>query len=301
MKKMIATALLGLGLTSYSQQLPSRFTMDDFEKQVLAFEPKKNKDVSDKDYGYGKMILKETKEAVRNKPENFNLADYFNVLSALASLKEPKETLDIAFRKFSAAEGSCEYILSFESTVKNNLKYDAIREAYDQELTKCKEDTAVEKSFDLSAYATSNHLDPSLVERIYNVHLKDQRYRNTDSTKKISSKQHLLDKENQVTVDSLYRVHTAYVGKNRVGKKFESVMWAVIQHSNVEMMERYLPVVKKAVLDKELEVAPLKMLIDRFYGLKYGYQIFGSQGDGFGFKTADEKTIKEVKLEYGIE
>jgi len=301
MKKMIATVLLGLGLTCHAQQLPSRFTMEGFEIQVLAFEPKKNKEVSDKDYAYGKMILKETKEAARNKPENFNLADYFNVLSALASLKEPKETLDIAFRKFAAAEGSCEYILSFESTVKNNRKYDAIREAYDQQLTRCKADTAREKEFDVSRYATSNLLESSLVKRIYNVHLKDQRYRSTDGTKKMSDMQHLLDKENQVTVDSLYRVYAAYVGKNRVGEKFESVMWAVIQHSNVQMMERYLPVVQKAVLDKQLEVAPLKMLIDRFYGLKYGYQIFGSQGDGFGFKTADEKTIKEVKSKYGIE
>jgi len=77
-------------------------------------------------------------------------------------------------------------------------------------------------------------------------------------------------------------------------------MWAVIQHSNLEMMERYLPVIQKAVKDKELNIVPLKMLIDRFYGLKYGYQIFGSQS-GFGFEMADEKTRKEIELKYGIE
>jgi len=41
------------------------------------------------------------------------------------------------------------------------------------------------------------------------------------------------------------------------------------------------------------------MLIDRFYGLKYGYQIFGSQS-GFGFEMADEETRKKIELKYGI-
>jgi hypothetical protein len=102
-------------------------------------------------------------------------------------------------------------------------------------------------------------------------------------------------------IDALYKKYETYIGRSLVGKKFENVMWAVIQHSNIDMMERYLPVIKKAVTDKEIEVGPLKMLIDRFYGLKYGYQIFGSQGEGFGFKLADEKTKNEIKIMYGIE
>jgi hypothetical protein len=65
-----------------------------------------------------------------------------NVLSTLASLKEPKETLDTAFGTFAAAEGSCEYILSFESSIQNIRKHGAPWEADYQELTKCKADTA---------------------------------------------------------------------------------------------------------------------------------------------------------------
>ena len=67
------------------------------------------------------------------------------------------------------------------------------------------------------------------------------------------------------------------------------------------MMEKYLPVVHIAVKEKELSTTPLKMLIDRYYGLKYGYQVFGSQSSDFGFKMADEKKRKEIKLKYGIE
>ena len=42
------------------------------------------------------------------------------------------------------------------------------------------------------------------------------------------------------------------------------------------------------------------MLIDRFYGSKYGYQVFGSQS-GFGFELADDKKRKEIEIKYGIE
>ncbi len=56
----------------------------------------------------------------------------------------------------------------------------------------------------------------------------------------------------------------------------------------------------KAVTKKELDASPLKMLIDRYYGLKYGYQIFGTQS-GFGFKLADDKRRKKIELKYGID
>ncbi|RZJ91953.1 MAG: hypothetical protein EOO20_03465 [Chryseobacterium sp.] len=302
MRKSIILITLIFGFTtSYSQELSTKFTLENFETQVLNYSPKKIPNVSDKDYNYGIMILNETKEAVKNKPGNFNLADYFNILNAFLSLKETKENVNVAFKKFVAAKGSCEYIIAFESSIKSNPKYDIVREDYNQQLNKCRSNTDVKKELDISEYAKLNNLNFSLIEKIYNVNINDQKYRSYNGVKKIPNGQQVLDKKNQAIIDSLYKTNKTYIGRSLVGKKFENVMWAVVQHSNAEMMERYLPVIKKAVFDKEIEVAPLKMLIDRFYGLKYGYQIFGSQGDGFGFKSADEKTKKEVKMKYGIE
>ncbi|KFC19543.1 hypothetical protein IO90_09670 [Chryseobacterium sp. FH1] len=285
----------------YSQALSNKFTVDNFENQILNYNPNKIPFVSDKDYNYGIMILKETRDSVKNKPENFNLADYFNILMAFLKLNETNENINVAFKKFVNAKGSCEYILAFESSFKNSPNYDIIRENYNQQIAKCQSNTEVEKELDISEYSRSNHLNFYLVEKIYNIGINDQKYRSSDRKNGLSDSQQVLDKKNQAIIDSLYKTHKTYIGRSLVGKKFESVMWAVIQHSNVEMMEKYLPVIKKAVLDKELEVVPLKMLIDRFYGLKHGYQIFGSQGDGFGFKPADDKTKEEVKKKYGIE
>lgn len=175
-----------------------------------------------------------------------------------------------------------------------------VRDDYNQQLAKCKATINIEKEPDLQEYSKANNLEFSLVQEIYKININDQKYRDSGAEKKLPQDQQILDKKNQAIIDSLYNKYNTYIGRSLVGKKFESVMWAVIQHSNVEMMDRYLPIVKKAVTDKELEAAPLKMLIDRFYGLKYGYQIFGSQS-GFGFKSADEKTKSDVKKKYGIE
>lgn len=302
MKILIILITFVLAFTNvFSQELPTKFTIDNFETQILNYKPKKTPSVSDKNYNYGIMILKETRDAVKNKPENFNMADYFNILNAFLNLDETKENINIAFEKFISAKGSCEYILAFESSIKKNLKYDVVRENYSQQLARCKSNVEDEKELDISEYSKSNNLNFSLIEKIHNVNINDQKYRSYDETKKTSNSQQVLDKKNQAIIDSLYKTNKTYIGRSLVGKKFENVMWAVVQHSNVEMMEKYLPIIKKAVLDKEIEVAPLKMLLDRFYGLKYGFQIFGSQGDGFGFRSADEKVKKEIKKKYGIE
>lgn len=302
MRKSITFLTLILWFSTIHAQSGSvKFTSDNFEKQVLAYSAVKFTNLSEKDYNYGVMILRETKDAVKNNPENFNLADYFNILNAFLTLREPKENIDLAFKKFVAFKGSCEYILAFENTFKSNPKYDILRADYEQQLSKCKPTVNVKESFDISGYSKSNKLALPLIETIYQVDIDDQKYRSYDLTKQMAGGQKVLDKRNQAIIDSLYKIHNKYIGRNLVGKKFENVMWAVVQHATVEMMERYLPVVYNAVLDKELEVSPLKMLIDRFYGLKYGYQIFGSQTEGFGFKLADEKTRKEIKSKYGIE
>lgn len=291
--------LLVFCIFSCKAQNENEFEYDNFENQVLSYHPKENAQVSKKDFVYGNMIIKETKSATKNNPENFNLADYFNILSAFLTLKESEKNISVAFEKFKNADGSCEYVLSFENSIKTNPKFDVIRADYLDKLKECKSTAIVEKKFEVEEYCKSNALNLGLVEKINQINIDDQKHR-TESSEDLKIKQKELDKKNQEIIDSLYRKHKTYVGESLVGEKFKSVMWAVIQHSNVEMMEKYLPIIKRAVQEKELDVGPLKMLIDRFYGLKYGYQIFGSQG-GFGFELADDKKRKELELKYGIE
>ena len=78
-------------------------------------------------------------------------------------------------------------------------------------------------------------------------------------------------------------------------------MWSVIQHSPLEDMERYLPIVANAVKKEDLPKAPLKMLIDRIHQLRFGYQIFGSQiiNSEEGVEIAPDGIREMVKRKYG--
>ena len=275
------------------------FDYNNFEKQFLSYEPVQKSECSKKDFEYGCMIIKETKNAINDNPNNFDIPDYFNALSAFLTLKESEENIMIVFEKFKDAEGSCEYFLSLENSVKKYAKYDIIRENYNKQLKKCKSEFIAEKEFNITEYCKKNNLNLTLVEEINRVDISDQKYRGNTSME-LKIKQKKFDNQNQAIIDSLYNIHKSYMGRSLVGEKYKSVMWAVIQHSNAGMMERYLPIVQKAVKEKEIDVVPFKMLIDRFYGLKYGYQVYGTQ-TGFGFELADDKTRKEIEKKYGLE
>ncbi len=278
----------------YSQE--TTLTFENFENEFLKFEPTQKQNVSDSNFQHGKMILDETRKGIIKNNGIFKFGNYWNIATALSTLKENNKYIEIAFKKASEFDQICKFIKIFENE-KNHFNRH-IPEVYNLQKQKCKNSNITEKEIDLNEYSSENNLDLKLIKLINRVSLNDKKYRSSD--KDFDTKQPELDKKNQVIIDSLYKEHKTYIGKSFVGDEYKTSMWAVIQHSNLEMMEKYLPIIQKAVNDNEIHLTTLKMLIDRVYGLKYGYQIFGSQ-NGFGFKLANEKKIKEIEIKYGIE
>lgn len=272
------------------------FNTENFETDFLNYKPVQKNDVSEKDFEWAKFVISETKKDIKDKSENYNVAHYWNILSAFDKLQENKATLKLVFTKMANSKGSCGYITSF----KDEFKFvDKIPKLYNQYYKECKNKEKYQTEFNIDEYISDNKLNSSLVKLINTISLNDQKFRGSDE-QTFKTKQPKLDEQNEKLIDSLLTEHKQYIGRSLVGKKFETVMWSVIQHSNPEMMEKYLPIIHKAVENKELDKTPLKMLVDRFYGLKYGYQIFGSQS-GFGFKMADDETRNKIIKQYGIE
>lgn len=273
----------------------SSFTSENFEKQILAYQPEKG-NLTEKDYMHGLMILNEVKKDVENNPANFVCPDYFNILSCFLSLQENTQTIELAFQKFKNAEGSCDYFLSkglFESE-----KYNILRSAIKKQIAICSTDAKTEsKPSDIKEYASKNNLNYNLVQLMVDINNRDQMYRADKTTD--FSKQTPLDLKNQQLIDSLYTVYQKYIGTSIAGEKYNYIMWSVIQHSNPEMMKKYIPVVHRAVKNGNLDATPFKMLIDRYYGLTYGYQVYGSQS-GFGFKMATDAQKIEIEQKYGL-
>ncbi|MFI8380403.1 DUF6624 domain-containing protein [Leeuwenhoekiella sp. NPDC079379] len=270
----------------------SKFTYSNFETEILAYTPPQRKDVSNTDYATGKMVLSQTKIAVKNNIKNFNTADYWNIIYAFRKLNESKSDWILAFKKMSESSKGCEYLNSFKN---NAVFYNEIKELYDDYLIKC-ELKSVEV-FNLSHFISQNKYNKNLVELLDLIYKDDQKYRQDTSYNHLA-KQQILDSKNLKKIDSLYNSYNKYIGKSLVGEKYSTVMWLVVQHSNIEKMESYLPILDKAVKSKELNSVPLKMLIDRVYTIKYNHQIYGSQS---GVELADQKTRTAVMKQYSLE
>ncbi len=271
-------------------------TDKNFENDFLNYKPLQKKGISDKDYEWAQFVISETKKSIREKDGNYNVTHYWNIISAFDKLNLDKVTLEIVFIKLANSDGGCDYITSFKDKVQFD---DKIPNLYNQYYDRCLNKEVKTNRFNIEDYILKNNLNGSLLKLISKIDYDDQKYRSSDE-QTFKTKQPAVDKKNQILIDSLYNIHKQYIGKSLVGKKFEYVMWSVIQHSNPEMMEKYLPIVHQAVENNELDKTTLKMLIDRFYGLKYGYQVFGSQ-TGTGYKIANEKTRKKIMKKYGME
>jgi hypothetical protein len=296
---MIRYALLSLlsfllGLFCAQESRPA-FSHEAFEEQALTYQPPQRVGVSEKDYAFGKMVLRETVRQTENDANTFNLADYFNVLSAFLTLREPEPALQLAFEKFINAPGSCEYLIEFWNKVKSNPKYAPIRKDWEQAKLDCENnEEPLAQSQSLEEYASEHRLDLELLRQIQELNERDQQYR---KDKYQPTQQTPLDQQNERMIDSLYEAHGQYIGSKLVGDKFEHVMWSIIQHSQLATMERYLPIIKQAVQEGQLAETPFRMLIDRVYTAKTGRQVFGSQQ---GVELLPPAERERICREYGI-
>ncbi len=290
---LILASLLVLALPSCNFAQSTTFTYDNFETQFLHYQPSQQQAVSDKSFSFAKMVIRETKQATKDDPDGFNIADYWNICTAFYTLEVEHETLAIAFQKVLDAAGSCEYLEDLQDDTKLD---DLFPEKYQAALAICKAAPS-KKPFNRQEYAKKYNLDDRLLQQMNAIDRLDQLFRSQGDYDSNQAAQQELDQQNQARINQLYEKYQRYLGRSLVGEHYESVMWSVIQHSNLQMMEKYLPVIQRAVEEEELALAPLKMLIDRIYTQKYQYQIFGSQQ---GVALAPETTINAVREKYKI-
>ncbi|MEM5564335.1 hypothetical protein WNY78_04440 [Psychroserpens sp. AS72] len=295
MKNLFFIILALLTFNAGAQSNKIVLTEMNFDTEFLKYEAIQKDIVSKENFDYAEMILSQTRKKLKNDIKNYNVTHYWNIATAFSTLNESKENIEIVFKKATKSKGVCEYFKSFKD-VPNHFSED-IPDLYKKEEQKCMKKLDTVEPLNPIVYSNKYGYDLKLIQLINQVDLDDKKFRNSDYANNIS-KQSELDKKNQKIIDSLYNKYKSYLGTSATGKKLNNVMWKVIQHSNVEMMEKYLPVIQEAVKNNEISMTTLKMLIDRVCWEKYEYQIFGSQA---GVKIADEKTRIEIIKKYGIE
>lgn len=267
----------------------------------LDYYPVQKEDVSDGEYQKGTSILQEMYASIKEDSFKFSHSHHLNIARAFKFLGEPKKKIlsEIRLAQEKDISKSAKLFTVFYKTPdKFNLtqaEFDSLMRIYKPIYER---DKINEKGTD-PADARNKILKTSLYKLIDWIEKSDQKYRGEgrEYYMKHVRLQDQIDSINMVKIDSLYAKYGRYIGKSMVTESREYVMWAVIQHASLEKQEYYLPIVQQAVETDELKKTPLKMLIDRIYTKKYGYQIFGSQ---MAVDLASEEEIQRVRMKYKI-
>jgi hypothetical protein len=263
-----------------------------FDTWITEYQPEWDGSIPESQFNKGKYQLENALAQATRDSRAFIMPDYWNFGVALINLGADDSLVLISLQKAVAKdqEGFCDYLKAMPDN-SFQRRFPEYLESIQMECSQLPSSEA----FDLETYCMENDLDQALIQLLQQIQEKDGRHR---SSKPVDwDQQGPLDQENQRLIDSLYQAHGSYIGTTLAGEKFASTMFLVIQHSNLEMMERYLPVLQEAVRQEELQAGALHYLIDRIYAIRDGYQIFGSQV-GIPFGTADQ--ISAVKKQFGI-
>ncbi|HEY9045961.1 MAG TPA: DUF6624 domain-containing protein [Ohtaekwangia sp.] len=94
-----------------------------------------------------------------------------------------------------------------------------------------------------------------------------------DSVSKII---HRIDSINQIKVIAILDKY-GWVGKDKIGSSANEALFLVIQHSNIAVQQKYLPMMRDAVKKGNAEARSLALLEDRVALRTGGKQIYGSQ------------------------
>lgn len=93
-----------------------------------------------------------------------------------------------------------------------------------------------------------------------------------------------------------------------IGNQGNSTLFLVIQHSDIQTQEKYLPMMREAAAKGNASVSSLALLEDRVALRKGGKQIYGSQvskdqetGEYFILPLIDPDNVDKRRLEVGLE
>ncbi len=135
--------------------------------------------------------------------------------------------------------------------------------------------------------------DKALIAKLKKMADDDQKYRANPPAD--WAKQNALDAVNVALAMEIYQKY-GFPDRRLVGVEHEDVFFFVIQHSNLSLMEKFLPDVQRATMQGTLSTKLYPYLQDRILMLKGLPQEFGTQSV-FNTKTQRNELYKTIKLE----
>ena len=173
-------------------------------------------------------------------------------------------------------------------------------------------------SFGQSKEKAEAHLDKQLVATLDTIYEDDKKYRTqiNDIAKEYGWESNEL-KEHVKIMKAQYSINTSkikkildeygWLGADIIGNQGDSTLFLVIQHSDLETQEKYLPMMREAVKKGNAKANNLAFLEDRVALRKGEKQIYGSQiapdpetGEYIILPLIDPENVDKRRAEVGL-
>ncbi len=150
------------------------------------------------------------------------------------------------------------------------------------------------------------------------IHIEDQKHRvegesiqekyglESDELRNHWMKIRKIDSSNLIAVEKILNTY-GWLSSEQIGSKANSTLFLVIQHSNLETQEKYLPMMRQAVKEGKARSQSLALLEDRICIGKGELQVYGSQigtdretGDMYVLPLVEPEKVNERRAEVGL-
>jgi hypothetical protein len=191
----------------------------------------------------------------------------------------------------------------------------------DTDLTILHEDTRWKELTDLvkkNKDAEEINLDKPLVAILDTIYQEDQKYRMQigDIEKKHGwdspqMKDHwkIINEKDSINLIKIQKIldERGWLGADVIGRQGNSTLFLVIQHSDIKVQEKYLPMMREAVAKKKASASSLALLEDRVALRQGKKQIYGSQigrkpngGDYYVLPLEDPDNVNKRRVSMGL-
>ncbi len=166
--------------------------------------------------------------------------------------------------------------------------------------------------------AAEVNLDKPLVAILDTIYQEDQKYRQQIdgidkkygwNSPEMKNHWKIINEKDSINLIRITKIldERGWLGADVIGQQGNSTLFLVIQHSDLKIQEKYLPMMREAVAKKKASASSLALLEDRVALRQGKRQIYGSQigrkpngGDYFVSPLDDPDNVDKRRLSVGL-
>ncbi|HLV41299.1 MAG TPA: DUF6624 domain-containing protein [Brumimicrobium sp.] len=248
--------------------------------------------------------------------------EYQNALDANDGKAYPNDRYNAACTFALAGDSKNAFYHLFYSAEHPRILYDNYNHiTTDSDLNSLHKDEQWEKLIEMvkaNKDEAEKDLDKPLVAILDSVYREDQTYRRQigeveekygRESEEMEKHWELINEKDSLNLIKVQKTldERGWLSSSVIGHQGNSTLFLVIQHSPLEIQEKYLPMMREAVINGNANSSSLALLEDRVALRKGGKQIYGSQigrdqetGEYFVSPLEDPENVDKRRAEVGL-